>query len=366
MKINRLKFSILFLLFFFACSAGKNETVSGDSAGKELKNYSFVSGGNLQITANCFLYHRFDETKYPSTSISSSLFENHLKYLLDNDIPVITLGKLFSDNPGDYQADRFVVLTIDDAFNSFYRYGFPILKKYGLKATLFVNTETIGSGDYLDWDELKELLDYGIELGNHTHTHEYFLNLPEKERGDIFRNDVKMAQDLFKNRFNYNCTVFAYPFGEYDSAMKEVIRELGFQGAAAQNSGVISEFSDPFALPRFPMTDQYGQLASFIEKVNMNALPVVEIIPASSIPEINPPSLKIRLNDLGFDFERLQCFIQGGECQLSVTNQEQVVIEIKAKNELTGRRHLYTLTIPQTGTSKWYWFSHQWVFPDIP
>lgn len=366
MHINKLYISILYILILVACSGGKNKNDAYDSSGRALNRYSPESGSKLLVTANCFLYHRFDETKYPSTSISSSLFDAQLKYLVDHDISVITLGELFRMNPENGEASRFVILTIDDAFKSFYRYGFPILKKYGLKATLFVNTETIGSGDYLDWNELKELLDYGIEIGNHSHSHDYFLNLPEGSREDIFRDDVAKAQNLFRNRFNYNCTVFAYPFGEYDSAMKEVIRDLGFKGAAAQNSGVISPYSDPFSLPRFPMTDSYGQLSSFIEKVNMNALPVVEIFPAGTIPENNPPTLTIRLKDLEFDFNRLQCFIQGGECLLSVSRQNQVEIEIKSTVALTGRRHLYTLTIPQQRTSEWYWFSHQWIFPDRP
>jgi len=367
LHINKLNISVLyFLTVLIACSDGKNENDSYNSSGLAQNRFPPESGSKLLVTANCFLYHRFDEMKYPSTSISSSLFEAQLKYLVEHDLSVITLGELFQMKPENGQTDRFVILTIDDAFKSFYRYGFPILKKHRLKATLFVNTETIGSGDYLDWKELKELLDYGIEIGNHTHSHDYFLNLPEGNRDVIFRDDVNRAQDLFRNRFNYNCTVFAYPFGEYDSAMKEVIRDLGFQGAAAQNSGVISPYSDPFSLPRFPMTDRYGQLNSFIEKVNMNALPVVEIFPAGTIPENNPPTLKIRLNDLDFDFNRLQCFIQGGECLLSVTGQDQVEIEIKSAVALTGRRHLYTLTIPQKRTSEWYWFSHQWIFPDKP
>jgi peptidoglycan/xylan/chitin deacetylase (PgdA/CDA1 family) len=96
---------------------------------------------------------------------------------------------------------KFVILTIDDAFRSFYSMVFPLLKKYGFKATLFVNTATIGSNDYSGWDELREMLEYGIELGNHTHSHAYFLNDPAETRQETFSNEVNLAQQIFRENW---------------------------------------------------------------------------------------------------------------------------------------------------------------------
>jgi peptidoglycan/xylan/chitin deacetylase (PgdA/CDA1 family) len=362
----KLIFSVIIIIFFIACRSGENKNDNqGSPPGSKLQA-SLKSIKKIRVTANGFLYHRFNESKYPSTNISTSLFEDQLKYLVRNEIPVITLGELLIMAEPIGGKTRYVIISIDDAFKSFYHHGFPLLKKYGLKATLFVNTETIGSGDYMNWDELREILEYGIEIGNHTHSHAYFLNDPPEIRVEKFKEDVNLAQRIFKEHLNHTCRVFAYPFGEYDSGMKNIIREMGFDGAAAQNSGVISEFADPYALPRFPMTDQFGQIASFIEKVNMNPLPVIEIIPSSTLPDNNPPTLRIRFDNLDFDLQRLQCFIQGGECRLTVLDCESISIEIKAQNKLTNRRHLYTITIPQKSSSQWYWFSHQWIFPERP
>jgi peptidoglycan/xylan/chitin deacetylase (PgdA/CDA1 family) len=52
-------------------------------------------------------------------------------------------------------------------------------KKYDIPATLFINTKTVGGGDYMTWGELKDVVKHDIEIGNHTHSHAYFLNLPE-------------------------------------------------------------------------------------------------------------------------------------------------------------------------------------------
>jgi len=357
---------LLCIVLFLSCENG-NE--GKDSGAREINSGSSEKAGlpiRVPVRASGFLYHRFDEKKYPSTSISASLFEDHLNYLIKNAIPVITLGQLFQIRDSVDKSQKYVIITIDDAFDSFYQFGYPLLKKYGLKATLFVNSETVGSGDYLNWDQLKELHEYGIEIGNHTHSHAYFLNEPPAERTGIFLKDVAMAQELIKEHIRHTCTVFAYPYGEYDEDMQKTVRDLGFQGAAAQNSGVISEYSDPFALPRFPMTDTYGRMPAFIEKVRMNPLPVIEILPNHALPEKNPPVLKILFRNIGFDMDRLQCFIQGGESRVQVVEGDSIMVEITSLKKLENRRHLYTLTVPHKTTNEWYWFSHQWVFPDRP
>ncbi|MBR9999223.1 MAG: polysaccharide deacetylase family protein [Cyclobacteriaceae bacterium] len=365
MNNKMLLINLLWFPFLISCTNMEN--------GKENGNTSSASGmalmerlKDMDIMASSFLYHRFSENKYPSTSISSALFEQQLKYLKDHRIPVITLGELLQWPDSASQNQKYVILTIDDAFDSFHQHGFPLLKKYGFKATLFVNTATIGSGDYSGWEELREIYEYGIELGNHTHSHAYFLNEPPGQRLEYFKHEVAQAQDIFREKLGIECRVFAYPFGEYDTGMQKIISELGFFGAAAQNSGVISGYTDPFALPRFPMTDQYGQMDSFIEKVNMLALPVVEMLPLNTISENNPPVLKIRFIDPGLDLDRLQCFVQGGVCKIALVIGDTISAEITAQGKLTGRRHLYTITVPHKTTGRWYWFSQQWVFPEKP
>jgi peptidoglycan/xylan/chitin deacetylase (PgdA/CDA1 family) len=350
----------------YSCENNRKQTESGDRKNAFESTSDYNSGSGIHITANGFLYHRFNESKYPSTNISASLFENHLGFLVKNNITVITLRDLFQLKDSADITKRYAVITIDDAFDSFYQFGYPLLKKYGLKATLFVNTETIGSGDYLNWDQLKDLKNYGIEIGNHSHSHAYFMNESPADRATKFINDVTLAQNLIKENMDYTCQVFAYPYGEYDAEMQKVIMDLGFLGAAAQYSGVISKYSDPFALPRFPMTETYGQMPAFIEKAKMNPLPVLEIIPDKTVSDKNPPELKIFFINPGFDLERLQCFIQGSEPKVNFGNGDSIWVEIAALKRLENRRHLYTLTVPLQKTNEWYWFSHQWIFPGQP
>ena len=47
--------------------------------------------------------------------------------------------------------DKSIAITIDDAYQSFYQFGFPVLKKNNISATLFLSTESVGSSDFLNW-----------------------------------------------------------------------------------------------------------------------------------------------------------------------------------------------------------------------
>src|SRR5690606_5838390 len=97
----------------------------------------------------CFVYHRFDDDRYPTTNINTGDFKVHLQYLKDHDYAVMSLGQAldYLKNPGEKK--KVAVITIDDGYKSFYENGWPLLKKYGYPATLFINTSTVGSGSYM-------------------------------------------------------------------------------------------------------------------------------------------------------------------------------------------------------------------------
>jgi hypothetical protein len=217
----------------------------------------------------------------------------------------------------------------------------------------------------MSWDQLKEVSQYGVEIGNHSHSHGYFLNYPDSLRKEKFRMDVEKAHQLIRTHLDLLPRVFAYPYGEFDTSMQQVIVDLGFTCAAAQNSGVISRYSDPFALPRFPMTNFYGKMDQFGEKLKTEPLPVFKTIPEITLSVDNPPELTIYFDPGGLDINRLQCFIQGSDCRIIDMNLTDKFIKIIAKDPLKNRRHLYTVTIPSARSGVWYWYSHQWIFPEI-
>ena len=83
------------------------------------------------------MYHRFDENKYPSTNIRNEIFIQHLKEINDLGIEFIT-AKKFEEVVKTNIDKNYLLLTIDDAFASFYLKAWPILKSKKIQFILFI------------------------------------------------------------------------------------------------------------------------------------------------------------------------------------------------------------------------------------
>ena len=92
------------------------------------------------------MYHRFNENKYPSTNIRMNVFENHIKIIKNLKYEFLNPNN-FEDVFDKPKTQKKILLTIDDAFQSFYEEAWPFLKKEKIPFILFVSTEPIGKKD---------------------------------------------------------------------------------------------------------------------------------------------------------------------------------------------------------------------------
>lgn len=362
------------LLFFlislltFACSSksqdGKTAAVENTAYPESVAEEATSSQKNVV----CFIYHRFGEDRYPSTSVSVADFKAHLEYLKNKNFTVMSLSQAIDYVASGDEAKKVAVITVDDGFKSFYTRALPLLRQYNFPATLFLNTETVAGSDYMDWSEIKEAAENGIEIGNHTHSHAFFLNMPREERYKAFKKEIEMTQEIIAKNLEIKPECFAYPYGEFDPEMRSIVKKAGFKAAAAQNSGVIYAGSDRYALPRFPMATAYSAIDQFAEKANMKALRLTLKKPGSyMLPDPQEaPKLTITFNGDDLELSRLQCFVQGSPCNVltGTRNDGVVTLSLTAEKPLKARRTLYTLTVPSKNGG-WYWYSHLWINPNI-
>jgi len=122
------------------------------------------------------MYHRFDENKYPSTNIRNEIFIQHLKEINNLGIEFVT-SKKFEKIIKTNIEKNYLLLTIDDAFESFYLNAWPILENKKIPFILFVSTREIGKNGYMTWDQIKEVDTSDlVTIGNHSHSHEYLID----------------------------------------------------------------------------------------------------------------------------------------------------------------------------------------------
>jgi peptidoglycan/xylan/chitin deacetylase (PgdA/CDA1 family) len=320
--------------------------------------------------ANVFVYHRFNDSRYPSTNITVENFQAQLEVLRQQKFTVLKLGQVIDKMyRGLSLPQRCAVITVDDAYRSFMTDGWPLLKQYGYPVTLFVSTDTVGGNDFLSWHELQTLQDEGVEIGNHSASHDYLLDRVDIADGAEWyarvMSDIRRSQRALETHLGIPAQLFAYPYGEFSPELALLIKEAGFVAAFGQQSGVITADQDFYQLPRFPMGGAIS-IDEFRSKLFLNSLAVRALSPEDNLitGEI-APVLRFYLKQDNVDNRTLRCFVSGSAeaCLVTVLNAADGLYEVKTLVPIIGRRFKYTLTASDTGGKKWYWFSQLWVRP---
>ena len=309
------------------------------------------------------MYHRFEENKYPSTNIRINDFKRHLEIIKEAEINLIN-PKDFEQNLIKNKNKRKILLTIDDAFLSFYENAWPILKKKKIPFILFVNTREVGSFNYMNWKQIRELHSENfVEIGNHSHSHEYLVDETSLE----IKNDILKSIQIFKNQLGSNSSFFSYPFGEYSLEFKKIIKSLDFDYAFGQHSGVIDETKDFFELPRFPINEKYGDLKRFKTLVKTLPLKYEYILPKEKYLALsnNPPKVEVKFFEDVKNINLINCYSNEGntwkKSKINFINKNN--IEIKLQEKFTGERGRINCSLREDN-GFWRWLGIQFVISD--
>ena len=339
--------SLFILIFYFSLNSNAQDNNS--------KLYS-KDEGVLSI-----MYHRFNEEKYPSTNIQMDIFEKH--------IDLVKNSKLDFINPNEFEKNfdlpknqKKILLTIDDAFSSFYDEAWPYLKKNKIPFILFVSTEPIGKNGYMTWKQIKEIEKYSFAIiGHHSHTHDYLIDKTNEE----FISDIEIANNLFLKELGYIPSLFSYPFGEYSKFMKDYVSK-NFKLAFGQHSGVIDVNKEKFELPRFPINENYGQIKRFTSIINSYPLEYKKIYPEQKkLNKLNnPPKFIIEFFADQKNLKNINCYSnEGDNWEKSNIQFSNNTLSIKFREPFNPRRGRINCSLNDNG--KWRWLGVQFIIrPD--
>ena len=320
------------LIFLILCFLFPKDTKSEDS--------------NIVV----LMYHRFNEDKYPSTSISKVLFAEHIKFLIEENIKILPLSDLINYFKMKKKLpERSVFITIDDAFRSFYNHGFPILKKYNLPFSIFVSSDFVSSesnSNYMSWSMLKEISENNGLVLNHSKSHMSFLEIKRSE----WIKEILENQEIIEKRLGVQPKIFSYPFGESNSDIEYLIEMLNYEFAFSQFSAPIQKNDNKFRLPRFSLNNEFGSLKRFKTIVKSKPLNVYEISFKDTV--VNSSSFKLNFKS-NFPSEMINCFINN-YAKLGKKNFSNEV-QLHIENLKIGTRYRINCTlIDQDGDVFWF------------
>ena len=334
---------IIILIFYFSINSKAQEN--------NFKQFS-NDEGVLSI-----MYHRFNENKYPSTNIQMNIFKDHIKLIKESKYDFIHPDE-FQKNFNLPKKKKKILLTIDDAFQSFYNEAWPYLKKNKIPFILFVSTEPVGNKGYMTWDQIREIENESFAvIGHHSHSHEYLIDKTDEE----FISDIEKANIVFKNEIKYVPKLFSYPFGEYSEFMRDYVSKK-FEFAFGQHSGVIDLNKEKFQLPRFPINEDYGKIDRFESIIKTYPLEYENLFPVEKKlnKENNPPDFKVRFFKKQKNINIISCYSnEGGIWEKALTKIENNILTITFREPFLPRRGRINCSMNENG--KWRWFGTQFI-----
>jgi peptidoglycan/xylan/chitin deacetylase (PgdA/CDA1 family) len=240
-----------------------------------------------------FMYHHINWHKEDLVTLTPEDFENHLQVLSARGVQTLFLDELVSGLQREKELrNPTAALTFDDGHLDNWVYAFPLLKKYGMKATIFVITSWMGEGEIrkhwngegrdgdglpeiprhkevrrreaagdrsvaLSWKEAEAMEKSRlVDIQSHTHFHQdYFLPSEKSLRLDpgkkeILLEDIVRSKQLIEERLKKRCRFLAWPWGKYDAEAITLARKAGFEGLVTTEKGVNFPGSDALAIKR--------------------------------------------------------------------------------------------------------------------
>ncbi len=215
-------------------------------------------------------YHAVSERWHEHLATSPSQMEHQLRFLAQRGYRWTTFAEAISGST----AGPSVAVTFDDGYRSIVRLALPILQRLGVPATAFLPTDFIdadgpmswpgidhwAAGPHRDelvpmsWEEVRELVAAGWEIGAHTCSHRRLTELSDEE----LQAELADSKAICSRQSGVECQTLAYPFGDYDRRIIGAARRAGYIGAATLPTRLHAP--EPLAWPRIHVQSSDGPI----------------------------------------------------------------------------------------------------------
>ena len=221
-------------------------------------------GGLPKIRIPILLYHRFGPGVADSMTVSTPVFESHLRYLKDHGYTVIPLWQLVQYCLGGSSSfpSRSIVIVADDGHKTVHTDMGPLLKKYRIPMTLFIYPSAISHASYaMTWDQLRDLKATGlVDVQSHSFWHPNF-NVDKKRLSPVayealVEKQLGKSREILEKELNIRVKMLAWPFGIYDEQLIRKAREAGYVAAFSIERRHVTLSDNVMALPRYLMNDK--------------------------------------------------------------------------------------------------------------
>ena len=174
-------------------------------------------------------------------------FEAQMAYLQGKGYHSVSLDQLYqAQYRGGALPTKPFVITFDDGYADNYTTAYPVLKRHGFTATVFMVSSYINGEGFMSWPQLKELAANGWEIEGHTVNHHYL----SKQNVTTVLNELRSSKELLERELGRPVEFFAYPFGDFNPAVAQAVRNTGYLMAVTTERGWANHDTDSWHVHR--------------------------------------------------------------------------------------------------------------------
>ena len=284
-------------------------------------------------------YHRLGEDSYDHSTLDEETFTTHIERILADGYTVMALPDIIDAIKSDRSLPQQTIgITFEGGYKSILKYAVPLLNKHELPFTIFYASDEAGSnnGQYLNWTDLKTLhgkknITLGILPSSYS-------SLTQHSEHDI-QILINRARTEYIKHFSNRPRLFSYPYGMFDSETISIIKKQDFDAAFGLHSGPVYHGNIMHALPRFTMSNTYGNIERFELVTRTHPLPFYDFTQTKDSIGFTLPKALSDQTDI------LSCFISDqGQSAINILGHTRV--HVKSTRPFENKRTRINCTIP--------------------
>lgn len=197
------------------------------------------------------LYPKIVSTALSSDHVSAEMFEEQVQHLKENGYRTISLEVLggFFDL-AEQVYPKAIVISFDSSERWVYEIAFPILKRYGYTAAVFIPTAWIGASGHLNWKELAEMAGAGFDIGANGMTARDLTVIPPGSTPEaylkVLEDEIILSGKAIADHLKLPHRYFAYPEGKTNDLIVALLKQHGYTIALTREHG-----NNPFFVNRY-------------------------------------------------------------------------------------------------------------------
>ncbi len=192
------------------------------------------------------LYHAIDDHIFGQKElfVSPGEFEKQMKYLYDQGYTTLT----FSNIHDAYQYKKPILITFDDGYRDVYQYAYPILKKFHLKATVFLVAGLVDNPEFITRKEIREMSDV-FSFESHTLNHPKLDSLNRLK----IEEECKKSKEIIEGITGKTVNALSFPYGRYNKDTLDIAKKY-YKYGVTTNFGTFRSNDSKYEIKRIYIT----------------------------------------------------------------------------------------------------------------